>query len=191
MRQPALLTALLLAACAHAPAPVAEAPGAVAAPATPLTEADRRALSGTWLFAGGSAEQTQVEEAVARATAEMGFLARGFAAQALGDRARPRERYTIGFEGSTVSIASPDNPLERGEVGGPAVTLTDRFGDTSQTTFRLQEGALVEAGKNADGSGETVFTPSADGQTLHVRRVMRSGQLSAPVDVTLSYRRQD
>jgi hypothetical protein len=33
---------------------------------------------------------------------------------------------------------------------------------------------LVEAGKSADGSGETVFTPSADGQTLRVRRLMET-----------------
>ena len=132
-----------------------------------------------------------MDQAVERATADMGFLARGFAAQALGARARPRDRYTLSFDGATVSIASPDHPIERGEVGGPPVTLTDRFGDENQTTFRIQDGALVEAGKGADGSGETVFTPAPDGRTLRVRRLMQSSRLSAPVDVTLSYRRLD
>jgi len=128
---------------------------------------------------------------VERATADMGFLARGLAADALRARARPRPTYTLSFDGSTVSIASPDHPTERGEVGGPPVRITDRLGDENQTTFQLRDGALVEAGKSADGSGETVFAPSADGRTLRVRRLMQSGRLSAPVDVTLSYRRLD
>jgi len=186
-----LLAVLVLGACTHAPPPAREPPAAVQGEASGISEAARRALEGTWVYAGGAAEQAQVDEAVARATADMGFLARGFAAQALGDRARPRERYTLSFEGSTVTIASPESPIERGPVGGPPVTLTDRFGDQSQTTFRLEGGALVEAGTNPDGSGETVFTPAADGRTLHVRRLMQSSRLSAPVDVTLTYRRQD
>lgn len=188
---PGPLAALLLAACAHhaPPPPPAAAPPPAAGAA--ISEAQQRALAGTWVYAGGAAEQSEVDQAVERATADMGFLARGFAAQALGARARPRDRYTLSFEESTVTIASPESPIERGQVGGPPVMLTDRFGDQSQTTFRLEDGALVEAGKNADGSGETVFTPSADGRTLRIRRLMQSSRLSAPVDVTLSYRRQD
>lgn len=184
------LAVLLLAACAHVPpAPVETTPPPGGG--TPVPEAQRTALAGTWVYAGGEAELTQVEAAVERAVADMGFLARGFAAEALRVRARPRERYTLTFEGATVSIVSPDHPVERGEVAGPPVTVTDRFGDENQTTFRVDQGALIEAGKSSDGSGETVFTPGADGRTLSVRRVMRSGRLSAPVDVTLSYRRQD
>jgi hypothetical protein len=182
---------LVLGACAHAPPPPPEPATEVSGAASSIPEAARKALAGTWVYAGGAAEQAQVDEAVARATADMGFLARGFAAQALGDRARPRDRYTLSFEGSTVSIASPESPIERGPLGGPPVTLTDRFGDQSQTTFRLEDGALVEAGTNPDGSGETVFTPAADGRTLRVRRLMQSSRLSAPVEVTLTYRRQD
>ncbi len=185
------LVLLSLAACAHAPPPAEPSAAAPPAGGTQISEAERSALAGTWVYAGGDAELAQVEEAVERATADMGFLARGFAAEALRARASPRPTYTLSFEGSTVSIASPDHPTERGEVGGPPVDVTDRFGDESQTTFRLREGALVEAGKGADGSGETVFTPSTDGRTLRVRRLMQSGRLSAPVDVTLSYRRLD
>ena len=183
-----LLPALvLLAACAHAPPKQPETllPGGPA-----LTDAQRSALAGTWSYAGGDAELAQVDPAVERATADMGFLARGFAAEALRARARPRDRYTLSFEGPAVSITSPDHPPERGEVGGAAVTVTDRFGDENQTTFRVRDGVLVESGQSADGSGETVFTPGADGQTLLVHRVMQSSRLSAPVELTFSYRRQ-
>jgi hypothetical protein len=175
---------MVLAACAHAPPAPTEAPG----PA--LSDAERAALAGTWVYAGGDAELAQVDPAVERATAEIGFLARGIAAAALQARAQPRERYAISFEGPVVSITSPDHPPERGEVGGPPVSITDRFGDENQTTLRVRDGALVEAGQSADGSGETVFTPGADGQTLQVHRLMRSSRLSGPVDVTFSYRRQ-
>jgi hypothetical protein len=179
---------MLLAACAHAPPP-STAPPATTDGAT-LTDAERKALAGTWLYAGGDAELAAVEPAVEKATADMGFLARPFAMEALRPRAQPRQQYTLGFEGPTVTIVSPEHPLERGELGGPPVRVTDKFGDENDTTFRVRDGALVEAGKGADGSGETVFTPSADGQTLSVRRLMQSGRLSAPVELTYSYRRQ-
>jgi len=186
-RSVALALAWLLgAACAHAPPP-AETP---ATQATPVPEPLRSALSGTWVYAGGEPERAQVDQAVEHATADMGFLTRGIAAEALRARARPREQFTLAIDGSAVSISSPDYPTEQGEVGGAPVSITDRFGDTNQTTFQLRDGALVEAGKSADGSGETVFTPDPDGRTLRVRRLMQSDRISAPVDVTLSYRRQ-
>jgi hypothetical protein len=177
---------LLLAACAHVPV---SQPAPAPSGAT-LSDAERSALAGTWVYSGGDAELAQVDPAVERATADMGFLARGFAAEALRARARPRDRYTLSFEGTSVSITSPDHPPERGEVGGAAVSVTDRFGDENQTTFRVRDGALVEAGQSADGSGETVFAPGADGQSLRVHRLMQSSRLSAPVDLTFSYRRQ-
>jgi hypothetical protein len=187
-----LLEALLLlglVACAHAPAPAAAPPATPEA--TGISESERNALAGTWVYAGGEAELAGVDQAVELATADMGFLARPFAIQALKPRAQPRDRYTLAFEGNTVSVVSPDHPTERGEIGGPPVSITDRFGDENQTTFSMHDGALVEAGKSADGSGETVFTPGAGGQTLQIRRRMESSKLSAPVDVTYSYRRQE
>jgi len=189
-----LLQALLLLgllACAHAPPPAPEVVPPAGPEGTGISDAERKALAGTWVYAGGEAELAAVLQAVDRATADMSFLARPFANEALRPRAFPRERYNLSFDGSAVSVVSPDNPAERGEVGGPPVKVTDRFGDENQTTFRMLDGALVEAGKSADGSGETVFTPGADGQTMSVRRLMESGRLSAPVDLTFSYRRQE
>ena len=185
-----LLLLLGLVGCAHAPPPT-EPPPATTTEPRGISEAEGKALAGTWVFAGGQAELATVDPAVDRATADMSFLARPFAVQALRPRAQPRDRYIVSFEGNTVTIVSPEHPTERGEIGGPAISVSDRFGDTNQTTFRMRDGALVEAGKSADGSGETVFTPDADGQTLHVRRLMESGRLSAPVDLTFSYRRQE
>ena len=180
-----------LLACAHAPPPAPEVVPPAGPEGTGISDAERKALAGTWVYAGGEAELAAVLQAVDRATADMSFLARPFANEALRPRAFPRERYNLSFDGSAVSVVSPDNPAERGEVGGPPVKVTDRFGDENQTTFRMLDGALVEAGKSADGSGETVFTPGADGQTMSVRRLMESGRLSAPVDLTFSYRRQE
>ncbi|HUM11139.1 MAG TPA: hypothetical protein VLT82_09350 [Myxococcaceae bacterium] len=164
---------------------------AAEAPATTLTSGLREALSGTWVYAGGDAEQAKVDAAVDRAVANLPPLSRKIASDSLRPRARPRAQYVLAFEGTAVRITSPDDPEERGEVGGPPVSLTNRFGDHSQTTFRVQGGTLVEAGWNPDGSGETVFTPGEDGKTLLVHRVMRSSKLAAPVDMTLTYRRQD
>ena len=193
-RLPSLVASVLLGlvGCAHAPPPApAEAPPPTGTEARGITEAEGKALAGTWVYSGGDAERAAVDPAVDHATADMGFLARGIAAGALRARALPRDSYRLSFEGSTVSIATPDHPTERGEIGGPPVSITDRFGDENQTTFRMRGGALVEAGKSADGSGETVFTPDADGRTLHVRRLLESSRISAPIDLTFSYRRQE
>ncbi len=158
--------------------------------APPITPELREALTGTWVYAGGDAEQAKVNKSVDRAVGNLPPLSRKIASDALLPRAHPRPRYVLAFEGNTVRITSPDEIEERGDIGGPPVSQTNRYGDHSQTTFRIQGRSLVEAGQSTDGSGETVFTPGQDGKTLLVRRVMRSPRLAAPVDVTLTYRRQ-
>src|SRR5215813_15645517 len=113
---PAAMVLLALGACAHAPPPAPVPAPPTGTEATEIPEDLRRALAGTWVYAGGEAELATVDQAVDRATADMGFLARGFAYEALRARARPRDRYTLSVDGQTVTIASPDNPTERGEV---------------------------------------------------------------------------
>lgn len=189
-----LLAALLVLAggpaCSHAPAspsgPVSTAPAA--GTATPVPPEVLARLAGTWEFAGGAAERAAVDVAVDQATSGMG-LASGFAAAALRPRAQPRERYVIAFEGNAVRIDSPDAPTEAGPLDGTSVRLRDRFSDTSDTTFQVVDGVLVERGTSSDGGGRTVFTPSDDGATLRVHRVLESPRLSGPVDVTYTYRR--
>ena len=83
-----------------------------------------------------------------------------------------------------------DDAGEAAAFHGPAVLLTSRFGDESQTTFRIEQGSLVERGTSSGGSGQTVFTPDADGQRLHVSRRVESDQLSAPLEVTFTYRKR-
>jgi hypothetical protein len=183
-----ILLALACFACASAPPRSGRATSAGPATAPPEQV---RALSGTWVFDGGADERAAVDAAVDLAVADMGFLERGFAREALRARSRPREAYTLTFEGDGVTIASPDEPPERGRIGGPAVSLTNRFGDESQTTFQLENGALVESGASTDGSGRTVFEPAPDGQSLQVFRLMQSKRISAPVVVTFTYRRRE
>jgi hypothetical protein len=52
------------------------------------------------------------------------------------------------------------------------------------------DGVLVQKGHNDEGSGITEFRLADEGATLLVHRVMASSQLTAPVDFTLTYRRQ-
>jgi hypothetical protein len=173
--------------CARAP--VAGHPPPGTRPSAPATQAQIAALTGTWVYAGGEAELALADAAVERAVADMG-LARGFAAEALRPRVQPRASYTIRIDGGQVSITSPNSPAEAGPLDGSPVTLTSRSGDENQTTFVVEDGALVESGTSSDGSGQTVFTPAGDGETLKVHRVIQSPRLSAPVDLTLTYRRR-
>ena len=52
------------------------------------------------------------------------------------------------------------------------------------------QGSLVERGTSSGGSGVTTFTADPDGQTLRVLRRVESDQLSAPLQVTYTYRRK-
>ena len=159
-------------------------------PSLPLTPELRDALSGTWIYAGGGPEQAKVNAAVERAVAALPALSRNITLDALRQRANPRPSYVLAFDGTLVRISSPEEPDEGGEVGGPWVPLTDRFGDRRVTTFRVEGRSLVEAGWSSDGSGQTAFTPARDGKTLQVHRVMQRNRLADAVNVTLTYRRQ-
>jgi hypothetical protein len=160
-------------------------PGPAALPG----QAEVAALTGTWVYAGGDAERARVDAAVERAVADMG-LAKGFAAEALRPRVQPRPSYAIRIDGDQVAITPQDGPSEAGPLDGSPVTVTNRSGDESQTTFVVEKGALLESGTSGDGSGQTIFTPAGDGETLKVHRVIISPRLSAPVDFTLTYRRK-
>ena len=188
------LAVIGLTACAH------EAQQPQASPSTrseleqlaaPPSDAEIAALSGTWVFSGDKAEQARLDTALEFAVADLGFLVKDLAAQGLRVRMSPRDQYTVSFEGTSVSIATPGFPIQRGLIGGPAVTLRNQFGEESQDTFRFSHGALEVLGTNSDGSGGTIFTPGPEGRSLEVRRLAQSRSLSAPVDVRYSYRRKE
>jgi hypothetical protein len=172
-------------ACAHAPPPPPSAP-----PTSAFTAEQQRALAGTWVFAGDPVEAAALEVAIQRSVSGIFVLGQGLAAESLRSRASPRAELTLELQGNAVRISAPGEPGEAGTLDGPAVLLTNRFGDQSQTTFRIEDGHLVERGTSSGGAGQTVFAPDPDGRTLHLSRRIESDQLSAPLEVTFTYRRQ-
>jgi len=181
----AVLLATLAAACAHAPPPPPSAP-----PASAFTPEEQRALAGTWRYGGDPVEEAALELGIQRSVSGLFALAQGIAADSLRAHVGPRPEVTVAFEGNRVRITSPGETLEEGTLDGPAVLLTNRFGDETQTTFRIEQGSLVERGTSSGGSGVTTFTADPDGQTLRVLRRVESDQLSAPLQVTYTYRRK-
>ena len=171
------------ASCAHAPPAPTPPTGA-------FTPEQQRALAGTWIHVDDAGEAAAFQAAIERSVSGLFALAQGIAAESLRAHTVPRKEFTLEFEGNAVRITSPGEPVEAGTLDGPAVLLTNRFGDESQTTFRIEQGSLVERGTSSGGSGQTVYTPDADGQTLHLSRRVESDQLSAPLEVTFTYRRQ-
>jgi hypothetical protein len=183
-RLAALLAALAM-ACAHAPPPPPSAP-----PSSPFTPEQQRALAGTWLYGNDPVEGAALELGIQRSVSGLFSLAQGIAAESLRAHVAPRPELTIAFEGNAVRITLPGEPVEGGTLDGPAVLLTNRFGDESQTTFRIEQGNLLQRGTSSGGSGVTTFTADPDGQTLRVVRRVESDQLSAPLQVTYTYRRK-
>ena len=173
------------AACAHAPPAAPSAP-----PPSVFTPEQQQALAGTWVYGGDPVEEAALELGIQRSVSGLFALAQGIAADSLRAHVAPRPELTIAFDGNAVRIASPGEPVEAGTLDGPAVLLTNRFGDQTQTTFRIEQGSLVERGTSSGGSGVTTFSADADGQTLRMHRRVESDQLSAPLELTYSYRRK-
>ncbi|MGO9831952.1 MAG: hypothetical protein ACLPJH_17605 [Myxococcaceae bacterium] len=175
--------------CAHAPPPPPPSP-----PPARLSSADaelQHRYSGSYVYAGGDSERRAVQAAVEHAISTMSFLAKPVARSSLKQRAEVRDAYTLSFDGlGNVQIVSPGFPVEGGPLDGKPSLEKNKYGDESQVTFSFVSGVLVQKGRSDEGSGETDFRLADDGATLLVHRVMQSQQLSAPVDFTLTYRRQ-
>ena len=158
LRGAALLLAVT-AGCAHAPPPAPSAP-----PGSVYAAAQQQALAGTWVYTADPVETAALELGIERSVSGLFSLAQGVAAESLRARTTPRPELILEFQGSTVRITSPGELPESGTLDGPAVLLTNRFGDQTQTTFRIEDGNLITRGISDGGSGETVFAPGADGQ---------------------------
>ena len=181
--------AALALGCAHPPPPppAAAAPPAVSGPNAQL----QHRYSGSFAYAGGDAERRTVSAGVERAIAGMPFLAKPVARTSLKQRAEVRDVYTLSFDGlGNLAISTPGFPVEAGPLDGTPFRLEDKWGDQSEVTFRFVAGVLVQKGHSDEGGGQTDFRLADDGATLLVHRVMESPQLTAPVDFTLTYRRQ-
>jgi hypothetical protein len=176
--------------CAHPEPPSAPRPTTSTLATGPTTELQRR-YAGTYLYAGGDAERRAVSAAVEKAIAGMSFLAKPVARQTLRQRAEIRDAYTLTFDGlGNLQVTTKGFPPEYGPLDGKPFALETKYGDQSQVSQSFVDGVLVQQGKTDDGSGRTEFRLADDGATLLVHRVMESGQLSAPVDFTLTYRRE-
>jgi hypothetical protein len=172
--------------CAHPP----PAPEPVAPSLTPSAELQRR-FAGTYTYAGGDAERRAVAAAVEKAISGMGFLGKPVARQSLRQRTDIRDSYTLFFaEVGNLRLTTPGYPPEVGPLDGQPFQLETKTGDKTTVTQSFVDGVLVQKGRTDEGSGRTEFRLADEGATLLVHRVMESPQLTAPVDFTLTYRRQ-
>jgi len=181
------------AGCTHV-----EAAPPAAAPRAPLTSSVSSATAelqkryaGTYLYAGSDAERRAVSAAVERAISGLSFLAKPVARQSVRQHAEIRDSYQLFFDGlGNLQISSPGFPVELGPLDGSPFALETKYGDQTQVSQSFVDGVLIQKGHTDEGGGRTEFRLEDDGATLLVRRVMESSQLSAPVDFTLTYRRQ-
>jgi len=151
----------------------------------------QRRFAGSYSFAGGDAEKRAVAAAVEKAISGMSFLAKPMARQSLRQPAEIRDTYTLFFDGlGNLRLTSPGFPVEFGPLDGKPFTSQSKSGEKSQVTQSFVDGVLVQKGHTEEGSGVTEFRLADEGATLFVHRIMQSPQLTAPVDFSLTYRRQ-
>jgi hypothetical protein len=161
------------------------------APTPSATAEFQRRFAGTFGYAGGDAERRAVSAAVEKAISGMGFLGKPVARQNLRQRADIRDSYTLFLDGlGNLRVTTAGYPPEFGPLDGRPFLLETKSGDKSQVTQSFVDGVLVQKGHTDEGSGVTEFRIADEGATLLVHRVMESPQLTAPVDFTLTYRRQ-
>ncbi len=161
------------------------------APAQSASLELQRRFAGTYTYAGGDAERKAVSAAVEKAISGLGFLGKPVARQSLRQRADIRDAYTLFFDGlGNLRLTTAGYPPEVGPLDGRPFALVTKSGDKSQVSQSFQDGVLVQKGHTDEGSGVTEFRLADEGATLLVHRVMESPQLTAPVDFTLTYRRQ-
>jgi hypothetical protein len=178
----------LVTSCTQAPLPPLTVPTDV--PQVPTASLEAR-FTGTFLFVGGDAERHAVADAVDKAVANMGFLVKSLARDSLRLRAEVRMSYTFVFDGSgNLQITSPYFPMAQGPLDGTPFAYDTGDGDRVQLSQRFVDDILVVEGSTEEGRGRTEFRLTKDGATLHVHRVLEGPMLSAPVDFTLTYRRQ-
>ncbi|HET6983496.1 MAG TPA: hypothetical protein VFI53_15240 [Myxococcaceae bacterium] len=120
-----------------------------------------------------------------------GMFGKVIAREELRKRSEPRPSYTIRFEeDGKVSVETPGFPSECAPADGTEVVVRNRYGDVLKQSQQFVDGALVQSGRNADGSGTTEFRLGSDGNTLQVFHVSRSPRLPRPVVYSLTYVRQ-
>jgi len=187
--------ALLLVAVVAARASAEEVPGAGMAP-TPSPTATRSAASleetrytGTYVYIGGDSERSVVKAAVHKATE--GMFGKVIARDELMKRSEPRPSYTIRFDqDGHVAVETPGFPSESSPLDGTEVVVRNKYGDVVKQSQQFVDGALVQNGRNDDGTGSTEFRLGSDGSTLQVTHVSRSPRLPRPVVYSLTYFRK-
>jgi hypothetical protein len=198
-RSPALKTRALLLTlglglgCAQTqpPPPATATPAALNTRLQAETAALQHRYAGTYVYAGSDTERRAVSAAVERAIAGLSFLAKPIARQSLRQRTEIRDSYTLLFDGlGSLQLSTSGFPVESGPLDGKSFPVETKYGDQTQVSMHFVDGVLLVEGRTDDGSGRTEFRLADADATLLVHRVMESGQLSAPVDFTLTYRRQ-
>ena len=176
-------------AAARTPGPASSTLSSSALPATSTSDVDETRFAGTYIYVGGDSERAVVKAAVYRATE--GMFGKVIARDELMRRSEPRPSYTIRFEeDGKVSVETPGFPSESSPVDGTEVVARNKFGDVVKQSQEFVDGALLQSGRNDDGSGSTEFRLESDGNTLQVTRVSRSPRLPRPVAYSLTYYRQ-
>jgi len=154
-----------------------------------MSSVEETRFAGTFIYIGGQSERSVVKTAVDRATE--GMFGKVIAREELMKRSEPRPSYTIRFEeDGKVSVETPGFPSETAPVDGTEVVVRNKFGDVITQSQEFVDGALVQNGRNDDGSGSTEFRLGSDGNTLQVTRVSRSPRLPRPVVFSLTYFRK-
>ncbi len=151
-------------------------------------ETQNATFTGTWRHLRGEAEQARRNEAIDRATKDMGFVVRGRAREAIRKATAPAPELTISDQGDRVTVV----------MGGRRVTLTT---DGSPTTMsgprgagivsaRRQPGQLILTVRGKSGTQTTSYHLADGGRRLILDVRMTSQTLTKPLAYQVTYVRR-
>ena len=171
------------------PVPVATpAPAPVEKPAPPPVPAQQR-FAGTYRFAGGDAQRTELDGAIETAVQELNALIRGIGRKRLKESNAIRDAITIAVDGDKVTTTFAPGRTVTGRLEGASVPWTSDAGKPLTVKFSLVKGRLVQTFTADDGGRRSVFTLNEAGDRMTLSVTITSERLTNPLKYALTYKR--
>jgi hypothetical protein len=171
------------------PAPVATPePAPVATPAPPPVPPQQR-FAGTFRFAGGDAQRTELAAAIDTAVQELNALIRGIGRKRLTESNVIRDTITIAVDGDKVTTTFAPGRTVSAKLEGASVPWTSDTGKPLTVKFSMVKGRLVQTFTADDGGRRSVFTLNEAGDRMTLSVTITSERLTNPLKYALSYKR--
>ncbi len=145
-------------------------------------------FEGTFRHLGGSSDRKALEQAIDEATADMSFFVRKIARARLRSRLSIPSWQTFRFEGSDLTIGSPNGSVTA-PTSGAVTKTTNQNGDAIEVSHHLRGTTIRQVVTTEEGRRETTFALDPETGRLRVEVTISSDALPNPIRYRLTYGR--